>query len=54
MKPTKYTTEFKSEAVKQILDKEHLAVEVSSRLGRPVGLLYSWSRKRKGPDVTPI
>jgi Transposase len=33
MKRTKYTTEFKLEAVKQILDKGHSAVEVSSRLG---------------------
>lgn len=54
MKRTKYTAEFKSEAVKQIVDKGHSAVEVSSRLGVPVGLLYSWARKLKEPEVKPI
>ena len=54
MKRTKYTTEFKLEAVKQILEKGHSATDVASRLGVPVGLLYTWARKRKGPDVTPI
>lgn len=37
MKLTKYSAVFKSEAVKQILDKEHSAVEVSSHLGVPMG-----------------
>ena len=54
MKWTKYTAEFKLEAVKQILDKGHSATEVSSRLGVPVGLLYTWARKLKGPDEQPI
>jgi transposase len=50
MKRTKYTAEFKLEAVKQIIEKGHSATEVSSRLGVPVGLLYTWTRKLKGPD----
>jgi transposase len=54
MKRTKYTAEFKSEAVKQIIEKGHSATEVSSRLGVPVGLLYTWTRKLQEPDVTPI
>jgi len=54
MKRTKYTAEFKLEAVKQILDKGHSATEVSSRLGVPVGLLYTWARKLKEPDEQPI
>ncbi len=54
MKRTKYTAEFKLEAVKQIVDKGHSAVEVSSRLGVPVGLLYTWTRKLKGLDEKPI
>jgi transposase len=54
MKRTKYTAEFKLEAVKQIIEKGHSATEVSSRLGVPVGLLYTWSRKHKGPDAPPI
>ena len=54
MKRTKYTTEFKLEAVKQILDKGHSATDVVSRLGVPVGLLYTWTRKLKGLDEKPI
>ena len=48
MKRTQYTAEFKTEAVKQILEKGHPATEVSSRLGVPVGLLYTWARKARG------
>ena len=54
MKRTKYTTEFKLEAVKQILEKGHSATDVASRLGVPVGLLYTWTRKLKGLDEKPI
>ena len=54
MKRTKYTTEFKLEAVKQILEKGHSATNVASRLGVPVGLLYTWTRKLKGSDEKPI
>ncbi len=35
MKRTQYAAEFKTEAVKQILEKRHPATEVSSRLGVP-------------------
>ncbi len=48
MKRTQYTAEFKTEAVKQILEKGHPATEVSSRLGVPVGILYTWARKARG------
>lgn len=54
MKRTKYTAEFKLEAVKQITEKGHSATEVASRLGVPVGLLYTWARKFKGSDEQPI
>jgi transposase len=54
MKRTKYTAEFKSEAVKQIIEKSHSATEVASRLGVPVGLLYTWSRKLKRSDEQSI
>ncbi len=53
MKPTQYTAEFKTEAVKQILEKGHPATEVSSRLGVPVGLLYTWARKVRGLSEKP-
>ena len=54
MKRTQYTAEFKAGAVKQIIEKVHPAPEVSSRLGVPVGLLYTWARKHKGADEKPI
>lgn len=54
MKRTQYTAGFKAEAVKQIIEQRHPAPEVSSRLGVPVGLLYTWARKHKGIDQNPI
>jgi transposase len=53
MKRAKYTAEFKLEAVKQIIEKGHSAPEVSSRLGVPVGLLYTWARKNRGVEDKP-
>ena len=54
MQNTKYTVDFKLEAVKKIIGNGHASTEVSSRLGVPVGLLYIWTRKLKGPDEKPI
>ena len=48
MKRTKYTAEFKLEAVKQIIEKRHPDLEASSRFGVPVGLLYTWTQKTQG------
>ena len=48
MKRTKYTAEFKSEAVKQIVDKGHSAVEVSSRLGGACGPAVYLDPKTQG------
>lgn len=45
MKRTQYTAEFKSEAVKQVVDKGHSVVDVAKRLGIGEGLLYGWVRK---------
>jgi transposase len=53
MKRTQYTAEFKTEAVKKILEKGHPATEVSIRLGVPVGLLYTWARKARGFSEEP-
>ena len=50
MKRTKYTAVFKLEVVKQILEKGHSATDVASRLGVPVVLLYTCTRKLKGSD----
>jgi hypothetical protein len=46
MKRTKYNAEFKSETLKQLLDKGHSAVEVSSCLGVTV-----WACCIPGPET---
>ena len=42
MERTKYVAEFKSEAVKQVIDKGHPVVDVATRLGITERVLYSW------------
>lgn len=39
MKRTKYTVEFKTEAVKQVTEKGYLIVDVAKRLGIGEGIL---------------
>ncbi len=39
MKRTKYTPEFKEEAVKQVIDKGHTVVDVAKLLGIAEGVL---------------
>jgi len=50
MKRTKYTSEFKEEAVKQVIDKGHTVVDVAKRLGIGEGVLYTWVSKFKKAD----
>ena len=50
MKRTKYTAEFKEEAVKQVIDKGHTVVDVAKRLGIAEGVLYTWVSKFKKAD----
>ena len=45
MQRRRYTAEFKSEAVKMLLIEGLPAKEVSSQLGVPAGMLYSWKAK---------
>ncbi|MFN5095691.1 MAG: transposase [Limnohabitans sp.] len=47
MERTKYAAEFKSEAVKQVIDKGHAVVDVAKRVGAPEGALYGWVNKLK-------
>ncbi len=54
MQRTKYAAEFKSEAVKKIIDKGHTVVDVAKRLGIPEGVLYSWVNKFKKIRRTPV
>ena len=50
MKRTKYTPDYKEEAVKQVIDKGHAVPDVSKRLGIAEGVLYSWVSKFKKSD----
>ena len=47
MQRAKYTSEFKEEAVRQVLDKGHPVVDVAKRLGISDQLLYKWVKKFK-------
>jgi len=44
----KYTEEYKTSAVKMVVEEGKTPVEVAENLGMPVGLLYKWIRKSKG------
>lgn len=49
MSSQRYPEEFKTEAVKQILDHGHSVADVSSRLGVSTHSLYKWVRERQMP-----
>ena len=54
MQRSKYTAEFKAEAVKQVVGKGHTVVDAASRLGLGEGVLYTWVRKSKAADGVPL
>ncbi len=41
MQWAKYATEFKEEAVKQVIDKGHSVIDIAKRLGITEGFLYT-------------
>ena len=45
MRGTRYTAEFKAEAIKQITERGHGVVEVSKRLGVSDKSLYAWLKQ---------
>jgi transposase len=50
MQRSKYAPDFKSEAVKQVVDKWHSVVDVAKRLGISDNVLYTWVSKFKKAD----
>jgi transposase len=46
----KYAQEYKTSAVKMVLEEGKAPTEVAQNLGVPVSLLYKWIRKYKGID----
>lgn len=53
MSSKRYTDEYKSEAVKQVLDRGFSVVEVSARIGVPKHTLYDWVQKARR-SATPL
>jgi transposase len=47
MQRAKYTAEFKEEAVRQVIDRDHSVIDVVKRLEIGDGLLYTWVKKYK-------
>ncbi len=47
MSGKRYTDEFKSEAVKQVLERGHSTAEVAARLGINKHSLYEWVNRRR-------
>lgn len=50
-----YTEEFRSEAVKQVLERGFTVVEVAGRIGIPKHTLYGWVQvaKKAAPAASP-
>jgi len=51
MRGTRYTAEFRAEAVKQITERGHGVVEVSKRLGVSDKSLYAWLKQSQQGDL---
>lgn len=51
MRGTRYTAEFKAEAIKQINERGHGVVEVSKRLGVSDKSFYAWLKQGQQDDL---
>ena len=51
MRGTRYTAEFKAEAIKQITERGYGVVEVAKRLGISDKSLYAWLKKSRENDL---
>ena len=51
MSGKRYTEEFKIEAVKQVTERGHPAMEVASRLGVSARSLYQWAKRYSAPPA---
>ena len=53
MKGTRYTDEFKAEAVKQVIDRGYGVIEVAHRLGVSDKSLYVWLKRARQQTAAP-
>lgn len=51
MSTKRYTDEFKTEAVRQIVEYGRPTAEVAERLGVSINSLYGWKRQQSKGDV---
>lgn len=49
MSSTRYTDEFKQEAIRQVIERGHSVAEVAGRLGTTTHSLYAWIKRFNGP-----
>ena len=49
-KSTRYTEEFKRDAVAQVTDRGHSVLDVSGRLGMSTKSLYDWIKQYSKPE----
>jgi len=54
MSRTRYTAEFKAEAVKQVSERGHGVLEVSKRLGVSDKSLYVWLKRSQQRSQSPV
>lgn len=52
MRKSRFTDEFKAEAIKQITERGHKVVDVAQRLGVSDKSLYLWLRRSNGKQST--
>ena len=53
MRGTRYTSEFKAEAIKQVVERGHGVVDVAKRLGVSDKSLYGWLRQARQTGSKP-
>lgn len=54
MSSKRYTQEFKVEAIKQVQDRGHSAIQVAERLGLASDTLYRWMRAAAKPQAERV
>lgn len=54
MRGTRYTAEFRVEAIKQVVERGHKVIDVAKRLGVSQKSLYGWVRQARRSGAKPI
>jgi len=54
MSSKQYPEEFKIEAVKQVMEREHSGPDVTKRLGVSLPTLYEWIKRYSVPEIDRI